>query len=370
MSVLRKSLNDKDDGKCDVCKGDESRFMRQCENCLFWNHYKCAKMDAVLMNRLESYYCSACREVNKGMKLLWKNTSKKVTLQEKEKYYFPVSAIVRHKENNNKRFFLIQWESYKKSDRTWEPEGNLDGCLNKLQEYLEKNNLPYSRVEGLMGAVVDEENNFDERNWVTMGKVLEVFGEMSREYFAGCNVLFQEYVGELTRTGCYFLRYNHHCYAIFYDSEKKLATIGDGCNYFRKNIEVSTYITNLLGVRIRSIYWRHMVAVDHCASAAILIQLELFRDHVADRYRQIVESPRRWRERLVKQLHNHPSLLLNYHITRQRWRCACGKIFRVRKRFLCHRQLCGHAMAKAFDDANYINGKLQPSTSGMIRDMK
>lgn len=348
LSVLRKNLNDVDSSFCEECKGAENRMMVSCDNCMFWFHYKCVDLDLVLVKRIESYFCKECRRVNRGMKIEWKNTGKTATRQVKEKFYFPVDFIVRHKIQNNKRFFLIHWESFGANCRTWEPEENMDGCLNILQNYLESKNLPYSRVAGLMGSVVDEINEFDVRNWITMDKTLEVFGKLFGEYFKGCNVHFQEYTGTFSKTGCYFLRYNHHCYAIFWDEDKQLATIGDGWNYYRKNFDVASYINDLLGVRVRSIIWLHVVAVDHCTSAAILIQLELFRDYVADRFRICVDSPKRWRNRLVLSLHRFPSVKLRFEIQKQWYHCSCGKRIKARMHYLRHRAMCQLALEIAY----------------------
>ncbi|MGH3056499.1 MAG: chromo domain-containing protein, partial [Gaiellaceae bacterium] len=37
--------------------------------------------------------------------------------------------------NKTKRYFLIRWEGFPPSEDTWEPEENLRGCTESLQEY-------------------------------------------------------------------------------------------------------------------------------------------------------------------------------------------------------------------------------------------
>jgi hypothetical protein len=54
---------------------------------------------------------------------------------------FKVKKIIGDKLKNNKRYFLIWWVGYKKSESTWEPEKNLrnDGLSDEIEEYLNNN---------------------------------------------------------------------------------------------------------------------------------------------------------------------------------------------------------------------------------------
>lgn len=339
---MRRGLNMRDEASCSVCKGTESRFMISCDNCMYWVHYRCAKVNALLVNKIDKYYCPACIISDPNFKITWKNTKQALPSETKERYYFPITEIVRHKITRNwQRNFLVHWENYSSKDRTWEPEKNLDGCLQILQDYLHKKNLPYSSVDGLMGGVDGELNQFDERNWITMATTLQVFGEVAKEYFRGYDIFCQEYTGFLGPTGCYFLRFEHHCYAIFWNAEKQLATIGDGWNTYRKDPKVAAHISELLNVRIRAVCWLHTVAVDHCTSAAILINLELYRDYRACRFRVLIDTPPRMRERLIAKLHKFPSVKQKFDLCRKRHHCGFIWVFRVRKQYLCHRMKCG-----------------------------
>lgn len=339
--LVRRGANVANDMRCGMCREGESRFMIQCENCHFFVHLKCAMIDVMLKNRVEKFFCKPCRDVNEGLNNVWKNTAAARSEVFKEKHYFPVEKIVRHKETNKKRFFLIQWESYSVKDRTWEPEENMDGCLNILQSYLEKKNLPYSRVAGLMGAVESDRNLFEISNWVTMEKTLLTFAQMFSRFFKNKLPHYQEYTGGFGPTGSYFLRYEHHCYAIFWDENLKLATIGDGRNVYRKNFEVAKYINSLVNVRTRSVEWVHCSAVDHCTSAAILIQLELYRDYYADCFRKILDTPKMWRNRIIADLHAFNTAHVGFRLETRTYYCVCGRAFKLRKPYLCHRQRCG-----------------------------
>lgn len=356
---VRRNANMTNDPNCGVCRMESNRFMIVCANCNFFVHYKCANLDVVLVNRLEKYYCAPCRQVNSDMKSVWKDTGRVLAESFKERHYFPVEKIVRHKWLRNKRFFLVQWESYGIKDRTWEPEDNMDGCLNMLQDYLEKKNLPYSRVAGLMSGVLDECNLFEVANWVTMEKTLDMFAKMFNQFFPNKLPHYQEYTGSFGPTGAYFLRYEHHCYAIFWDEKLMTATIGDGKNIYRRDVGVAEYINQLVNVKTRSVEWVHQSAVDHCTSAAILIMLELYRDYYADCYRGILDTPKLWRNRIIAKLHKLKTAHVGFKLSCVTYYCLCRKGYKSRKAYFCHRQRC----AKVVKQRNEIGANQALSQS-------
>lgn len=164
-----------------------------------------------------------------------------------------------------------------------------------------------------------------------------MFGEL----FKGTEIHYEEFTGNFGESGCYFLGYDQHCYALFWNSKTKIVTIGDGSNTFETNYDVASYIRGLLGrITIRKVHWDQNQAVDHCTSAAILINLELFRDFRAKRFRRVIDAAKYSRKRVTAILHKYKS---NHHersLVRKRYICTCDKVFRIRKKYLCHRMKC------------------------------
>lgn len=208
----------------------------------------------------------------------WHQKSCHVVRLDKRRYHYPVDSIVAHKTIGQQRYFLFHCESFGVSDGTWKPEKNLDGVINKLQQYLKDNNLPYYTVVGLMGAVVDEINEFDENNWVVMPNLLEAFGDLFKQTFPNKHIQCQEYVDSFGETGIYFLCYVSHSYTIFQLSNRQIAIIGDGTNTLRRDMDTACYIKDSLNIRCKSVEWLYEAAVDLCASTAVLIALELAMD--------------------------------------------------------------------------------------------
>lgn len=53
---------------------------------------------------------------------------------------FEVAKLLNHKEENNKRSFLVRWKGYDSDNDTWEKESNLN-CPRILKAYLKKRNI-------------------------------------------------------------------------------------------------------------------------------------------------------------------------------------------------------------------------------------
>lgn len=70
------------------------------------------------------------------------------------------------------RRFRIRWKGFDHRSDTFEPESNLDGCLDILQKYLRDNNMPRSNIRGLLGADSEAQvvNKF---NWCPMSVILD-----------------------------------------------------------------------------------------------------------------------------------------------------------------------------------------------------
>lgn len=254
--------------------------MIACDNCDFWFHFSCVGLDQGYANQIDKFYCKECIELT-NLRTSWLQESCHVARTDKVKFYYPVEKILRNMIVRGKRFFLIDI-----SDRTWEPEENLDGAINILQRYLESMGLGYSRVVGLMGSVIDDINAFNKSNWVTMVQVLTYIAAMMEEYLPERNIHFQEYENCFGETGIYFLRYVSHWYTIFWRADVEIAHIANGTDTFEKDQDTSVYIRNLLNVKCRSCTWLHNFGVKQCASAAILIGLEFVRDHFNRHFRR------------------------------------------------------------------------------------
>lgn len=148
---------------CFICNIDNKATVIMCDVCDKIFHAKCLKLSRRKFNAIIQYVCDDCE--NKGHLTEWvRITKKNVPLNgpRKDRMYFEVRAIHRHRTRNDQREFLVEWRGYiddetNKNLRSWEPEKNLDGCIDLLQSYCRKKKIALSSIIGLLGNDPQEE---------------------------------------------------------------------------------------------------------------------------------------------------------------------------------------------------------------------
>ena len=54
---------------------------------------------------------------------------------------YEVEKIVKKRVKNGKVEYKVRWKGYSKDDDTWEPIEHLEGCMEKLHEFLDKEEI-------------------------------------------------------------------------------------------------------------------------------------------------------------------------------------------------------------------------------------
>lgn len=294
---------------CVECNGEESSEMAQCDKCDRWTHNACAGLsEEVLSDKVNKFYCSKCR--NKfGLVHDWQ---KKTNLSKEEKVdkmrnYFVVDKIVGHEITATGRKFIIKWKNY--SETSLEPEKNLDGCIDLLQDYCIREQLPLSEVEGLLGA--SAKAKFDRRNWKTMGQILDTIAVLrKRKDYRACQLPVFQFKEKLVNCGIYLVAHDFHCFVMLFMGDQKYY-IADGDNKVWDDA-VLEEIKELLNLS-EPVFKYHYVGqskADFCASSAVLIALELMRLHQLGRLAtgdNVLRSSAWMRKTVVGQMHKYES---------------------------------------------------------------
>lgn len=334
--------------KCGVTNNGD--VLLYCDKCDHPIHLTCAKITQEEVNKVLNYYCDDCE--NDAFITTWRR--EKATHSQcldKQKNYFDVNNIVDHRGSLPKRTFLVEWKHYhttsgsKRNLRTWEPERNLDGCIDLLQRYCRRKKISYSTIKGLLGA--DKKNEtVNRRNWVSMETVIETFLKYKKQNKLNYDLPTQQWTNFGDEDALYFLDYQFHCLVLLYYHEEKQALIADGGNLFRENNRIAEGVRKLLGIRLISIPYDQQTKVDYCATSAVLIAFEFLRMH-RDKVRLArIDSAKTYRKRLPRALHKHKSELLDLSELRKHRKALicthCAKTYKSTDRRAYWLHLRGH----------------------------
>lgn len=220
--------------KCPECDRGESESMVECTYCFQWFHYECVHLSQLLVDKIIDYYCQKC-ESQDGMLTSWKKVRPSASKSnEKRRFYFEVEEIVAHRTRRvgfiQSRMFRVKWKNYSVALNSWEPEHHLDGCIDILQKYLRENNLPYSNIDGLLGASDSNSSAFDERNWTSMSDVVSIFRTFQERYFPKSDLPFENWTEFGESDKLYFVRYQSHCFVVLYYAGSRIGHVADGWN--------------------------------------------------------------------------------------------------------------------------------------------
>lgn len=260
---------------CKICDKEETPETIGCDRCNGWFHFDCVKLSQDNVDRIINYYCDSCEEEH-GLMTTWRSDKPtKAQKEDKRKNYYEVEKIVRHRLMTSGRWFFVKWKGYNSRHNSWEPEKNLNGCLDILQKYLKDNGLELSSMKGLIGA--SENDDFNANNWVDMETVLKILKRFRKRHFKGVSLEIAEFDSFGNKDGIYLFNSWHHGYVLLYLHEKKLAYIADGRNLFREDINIARELKDWLGIRLISKAFDQQLHVDDCGSSAVLIGLEFLR---------------------------------------------------------------------------------------------
>ena len=221
------------------------------------------------------------------------------------------------------------------------------GCVATLKAFLAKN-PQFGRTTTLkqrVGAYGDD-RIFNEDNWVDLDYVIRTINshKSCTTYNTGLEV---RVFGEIDKQSdaIYILVEYHHCFVLLYLHESNTAIIADGSNAFMSDESIENHIRGRIcsDILIKMAEFMHQSGVDHCASSAVSIVLELMRlykrrerlDKVG--WPSMLSIPTRMHRSIVNRLHKYESERISrqWANTKKRLfpRCQyCGKAFQTTNR--------------------------------------
>jgi len=289
-----------------------------------------------------------CEGTGESQREIFEEQDDSLLDQKLDGYYRIKSILDCRVEDEDKRYFLVGWFG---QEDTWEPEQHLDGCIDLLRAFLEKNPQfgKDTHIQPLLGVDNRRAPKIDERNLVSASLLMKTIASFSatKTYQAGLDVKLLTASLEqtnLNQDGIYIYLNMRHCFVILFRSKEKLALVADGANISLKDPQLEKTITEFLGdVEIKRLEFPYQSGVDHCATSAVSITLEFMRLY-KDRafldehgWPKKLQVPTRTQKRIAKRFHKHPSAKMysrEANLARRVFpRCQiCGRAFQTTNR--------------------------------------
>lgn len=328
---------------CSRCNKEATGFVLHCDRCHVTYHGSCVNITDQQVDKILNYFCIGCKDAY-NLITIWRREKKPDKLLIKKSDYFQVEKIIKHITLLGIRYFYLKWKDYGDSDNSWASEDSMDGAIDLLQDYLREHGLPLSNVTGLMGANKSNQNSddFNEKNWVSMSRLLTKFGRFQEQRFKDAKLPFGSWSGFETVDKLYFLNFDGHCFVLLHHVLANYCYIADGDNVFRNNDDVAREIRDLLKIRLISLIYDHQICIDHCVTSAILIGCELTRAYLSKHYPlKLIPSPY-WKRRMIAKLHKYASKHIEKPLAlhQNKHTCYCEKVFKDRRGLLLHKRFC------------------------------
>lgn len=163
-----------------------------------------------------------------------------------------------------------------------------------------------AHLEGLLGANIDQDN-LERDNWSSMETILSKFQTLRSQRRISQDIIARWWGPLEGKDALYFLSHNFHCYVLLYVHNLQAAYIADGGNLFRTEQKVADEIRRIVKIRLISVAYDQQLKVDHCASSAILVGIELIRMHTKGLRHYRLVTNKSYRERIMRSLHQASS---------------------------------------------------------------
>lgn len=336
---------------CTLCFEDDDDKMICCNKCKVTQHLECILLTPEMVSLIKTFYCRKCNEDFK-LHTEWKlKRATKSKEREKKNLYFDVMKILDHRGDGEKREFLIHWKGYSPSESTWEPEIHLDNCYNMLQNYCTAQKIPFSKIEGIVGAS-SKMDGLNDANWIKPSEVLDHIKRMIKIYKIQTSltlILWDDETPKLRDNhldSLYLVPFEGHCYVVLYYAQKGIGYVADGTNEFSKHKDLAEKLIKLLEIPLIPRLYHQQVGVDHCGSSAAAISLELMNHHRLNLKPDNIIVSNRLRSRFTKLFHAEKSTTVPDKCPRdfrKKLTCdVCKKAFRFGQTRAFKRHLATH----------------------------
>lgn len=343
--VITTSSTSDNCSKCNEAISATCKTIR-CDECKKTIHLSCAMISS--KDRIVVYYCDEC-ELNDHSKVtLWAKTLYGCKEEDQEE----VEAIIEHNEweeqkdgkTITKREFRVRWKGYGENDDTWHDEEYLHSCLDLLQHYCKEAKIPYSEIDGSMGADTSEPAEYNEKCWVTAKQIINIVNRQKNLYTYKSELDISLFNHKFTKDEIFIVRHKSHCYVILYIKKAHQGYVADGLN-LSTDYRVLDELRRRTKLNLRPLRYNLQTRRDHCGGSGACIALSLMKAYRTKLIPKKLTIAKSIRKKIMDALHKEPSkaLVIRYDLKEKKtFRCHCGrKTFKHEGALKRHKQLKG-----------------------------
>lgn len=286
---------------CNECRKVKSReghtVQIWCHKCRQPYHITCVGWSTDVLPEIDKFYCPKCTE-RYELLTTWLN-NRHPRRGEKTGIYYRVKKITDHAidEKTGERYFEIKWLHFREC--TVEPEENLDGALELLQEYCRKQALAPSTIDGLIGKA-SKEDIANLKCWATIGNTLKV----ANRYICDTSIKLTRFDKlEKTSDKLFLYDFEQHAYVGLYIAEAQTCYIADGYNKCMDNPGTYSHLRSIIDMKLVCVKFNQQLRRGFCASSAAAIAIVFSRWYKSKFVPQQISIGNSTKRDIIKALH-------------------------------------------------------------------
>lgn len=345
MTITSESTN----GSCGKCRQSVRGEALYCYSCLGTFHPGCENITPELTKLIEEYYCRGCLD-KPGCRVVWKRVPSLVPRNEKKLLYFEITRITSHRTaDDGTTHYQCEWSRYKDDNGRWicgelsdfMPITNYLGAVDLIQEYRQKNKMPYMRIQGTYGS--DGSETAREINFANGDQMLQTIAMMrtSVNYQSKRNIPVVMYKDRLeTGEAIHLVPHDRHIFVCYNDPSSSKIFAADGLNFTLQN-ETRVELERILGKPLVTCLFLQQRRPDTCASSAVAICLAILRESKAPGdVPLVIRANSSELQRAKLRLHPEPSAAIKTRVDLNLLRPKCPSCGTILKKHGKHLHRC------------------------------
>lgn len=258
---------------------------------------------------------------------------------------YEVERILDHKGQGHSLKLLVKWKDYSEKWNSWEPIENMSGAVELVNEYMQSKDEKIAQLEfsQTTGTAINDEPNF-----ICPQQVL-IYVESQRK--AGAyrhDTPVRQFLEEPTITeqqAIYLYLRREHFYVMW--TKQSELHIADGSNHSTGDTGLNKDLLKWFGAKPIVHTLKQQTRIDHCASSAATIILEVLRKFRRnEEFEETIVVPTKQLNQLRRNWHKGDSQSTDHKeniftISNASKRCKkCNKMILNRKKRLAHSKQC------------------------------